>query len=74
MNVDRCVCANLTFVSLKQTARAEGLDFQGLRERTGCCRICNMCEPYVKKMLATGRTSFPPMPMQEDGGGRERSR
>lgn len=60
MSVNRCVCANLTFTALKKTARTNNLDFEALRERTGCCRTCSMCEPYVKRMLATGKTSFEP--------------
>lgn len=58
MSVNRCVCANLTFTALKKTARTNNLDFEALRERTGCCRTCSMCEPYVRRMLVTGRTSF----------------
>jgi NAD(P)H-nitrite reductase large subunit len=59
MSIDRCVCTNLTFSALKRTAEREGLDLEGLKACTGCCRSCALCEPYVKKMLATGRTTFP---------------
>lgn len=56
--VDRCVCQNITLTELKRLHEAEGLDLRGLTERTGCCRGCGLCEPYVRLMLKTGRTSF----------------
>ena len=59
MSIDRCVCTNLTFSALKHTAEREALDFEGLTACTNCCRSCALCEPYVKQMLATGRTTFP---------------
>jgi len=33
-----------------------GLDV--LRDRFGCGRGCALCVPYIRAMLATGRTSF----------------
>jgi len=59
MHVDRCVCHDISFAELKAIAERDGLDFTGLRARTGCGRGCGLCEPYVRLMLRTGRTSFP---------------
>lgn len=61
MGVDRCVCHGLSFERLLATARAEGLDLDGLRARTRCCTACAMCEPYVREVLRTGVTDLPPM-------------
>lgn len=58
MAVTRCLCLNLTFVELHDLAQREGLDFNGLRDRSRCCTGCGMCEPYVRVMLNTGKTSF----------------
>ncbi len=57
--VDRCVCHNRCFDELKALAHAEGLGFEALCERTRCSTGCGMCGPYVRLMLATGRTRFP---------------
>jgi bacterioferritin-associated ferredoxin len=75
MPVNRCICLDVTFETLKRIAITERLDFDALRERTGCCGECGMCEPYVRKMLKTGRTSFGiDEPLGRRGGaGRTRS-
>lgn len=59
MTVDRCVCREKSFAELKSLAEREGLDFESLRDRTGCGASCGLCEPYVRLMLRSGRTSFP---------------
>ncbi len=58
MSVDRCVCMNVPFSEMLEL-RAQGLSFADIRERTGCCSGCGMCEPYVRVALATGRTELP---------------
>lgn len=63
--VDRCLCLDLTFIALRRLAVAQRLDFDALRDRTGCCTGCTMCEPYVRVMLRTGRTSLPVMSPDE---------
>jgi bacterioferritin-associated ferredoxin len=65
MHVDRCICHAVTFAELKEISDRDGLDFAGLRARTGCCRGCGLCEPYIRLMLCTGRTSFPVLSPQE---------
>jgi hypothetical protein len=58
MRVDRCVCVQVTFERLKAMADDGRLDFEALRARSQCCSACKMCEPYVRRMLLTGETSF----------------
>jgi bacterioferritin-associated ferredoxin len=59
MPVDRCVCFNVTLAQLKQYAQEHQCGFDELQRVFGCGRGCSLCVPYVKAMLATGRTSFP---------------
>ena len=57
--VDRCVCANVPLAEMKAIADAhEGADLDFLRRRVGCARGCSLCVPYIRAMLATGRTVF----------------
>ncbi len=72
MSVDRCVCHNVTFASLKALAQqidpraaageadADVVDraLRELRRVTGCTSGCGMCEPYIREMLRSGRTRF----------------
>lgn len=59
MAVTRCICHDRSFEELRSLAAAENLALEQLKERTGCCTGCGMCEPYVRLMLTTGRTTFP---------------
>ncbi len=59
--VNRCVCTGLTFAELKLRSEAIGRDFDALRNQTGCAAGCGLCEPYLRAMLRTGRTSFRPL-------------
>lgn len=59
--VNRCVCTGLSFVELKSRAQAAGGDLEAMRRETGCGEGCGLCEPYVRAMLRTGRTSFRPL-------------
>ncbi len=56
--VDRCVCANVTFIAMKAHVEREGGDMDSLRTLFGCGARCAMCVPYVRAMLRTGRTRF----------------
>lgn len=60
-----CVCTDQSFVELHRIACEQGLGLEQLKLATGCCGGCGTCEPYVRLMLTTGRTSFPVLsPMQ----------
>ena len=64
--VDRCVCMELSFAALAKLAQREGLDFEALKAKTGCCTGCRTCEPYVRLMLKTGQTRFAVLPVNPD--------
>ncbi|MEO1130395.1 MAG: (2Fe-2S)-binding protein [Planctomycetota bacterium] len=59
MAVDRCVCHQVTFTELLRLHREEGLDLEGLQDRTGACTGCGSCEPYVRLTLRTGVVDHP---------------
>lgn len=59
VEVDRCICAGVSFADLLRLARDEGLSLEALAARTGCTKGCGLCEPYVRLALRTGKTSFP---------------
>ncbi|MGP1273588.1 MAG: (2Fe-2S)-binding protein [Phycisphaerales bacterium] len=61
MPVDRCVCHAVPFTELTRLIDAGLRTVDELSERTACCTGCGMCEPYVRLVIATGRTSFPPL-------------
>ena len=66
MAVMRCVCHNVTFLEIRRLHRAVGLGFDEICDRTGCCRGCTTCEPYVRLVLRTGETRFAPLsPVEE---------
>ena len=58
MQVDRCVCFDVNFRTLKVYADEKGCGLAGLTEHFGCGRGCALCVPYTERMLDTGRTSF----------------
>jgi bacterioferritin-associated ferredoxin len=57
--VDRCVCAHVDFAEFKRQADRLGLDLEELCRRTGCGLGCGCCRPYLRVVLATGRTRLP---------------
>jgi bacterioferritin-associated ferredoxin len=65
MAVDRCVCWDVKFSTLIELARREGLTFEQLQQRTGCCTSCRMCEPYVRLALRTGQAVLPVLPPEQ---------
>ncbi len=60
--VTHCLCYDLSFEHLRELAQREGLSFDQLQARTKCSTGCTMCEPYVRLMLKTGKTSLPVLP------------
>lgn len=57
--IDRCVCFDLTFDRLKETAETH--DCKTISELQTVVHFgqqCRLCHPYVEKMLRTGRTCF----------------
>lgn len=59
MAIDRCYCRDLPFADLLVVARQSRCTLDELCERTGCGTGCGLCLPYLRVMLATGRTDLP---------------
>jgi bacterioferritin-associated ferredoxin len=66
LHIDRCVCMDCSFEELKQLAAAKKLDLRGLSRATGCGMGCGLCKPYIKVMLASGKTVFTEMLTEAD--------
>ena len=65
LNIDRCVCTDVTFREMKEWADAQiesnpkSCPTQhDVRAQFGCGTICGLCRPYIAKMLLTGDTEF----------------
>ena len=56
--VTMCVCRRMPFDRLLPIARARGWDLETLVAETGCGAQCGLCRPYLRAMLADGRTAF----------------
>ena len=44
--------------ALLPQARAAGWDLAAVMRETGCGAQCGLCRPYLRRMLATGETTF----------------
>ncbi len=61
MPVDRCICHNISFRQIKEIAEEKGYhDIQELQAEKISSTNCKLCQPYVKEVLRTGKTSFRP--------------
>ena len=61
MSVNRCICHDVSFRDIKETASEKGIySLEQLREEGICSTQCKLCEPYIREMLRTGQTSFEP--------------
>jgi bacterioferritin-associated ferredoxin len=58
VSISMCVCRGVRFDALLPRARAAGWDLQSLMRETGCGAQCGLCRPYLRRMLATGETTF----------------
>jgi bacterioferritin-associated ferredoxin len=59
MNIDRCYCYDETFADLKAVAEETGADsISALQTHVTFGENCQLCHPYVRRMLATGDTVF----------------
>jgi bacterioferritin-associated ferredoxin len=56
--VSMCLCRGQPFARLLPLARAAGWSLADLMRETGCGSACGLCRPYLRRMLATGETSF----------------
>jgi len=59
MTIDRCYCYDQTFAHLKEVADANGADsIEALQAHVSFGENCQLCHPYVRRMLDTGQTVF----------------
>ena len=59
MPIDRCYCYQQTFEHLKAIADATGADsVERLQAHVTFGENCQLCHPYVRRMLETGETVF----------------
>jgi bacterioferritin-associated ferredoxin len=58
MQIDRCVCFDLTFAFVLKDAREKQLTVEQVELSLGCGGGCGLCRPYLRRCLRTGETSF----------------
>lgn len=59
MKIDRCYCYQQTFEALKAVADQTGADsVEALQAHVTFGENCQLCHPYVRRMLETGETVF----------------
>jgi len=56
--ITMCLCRRMSFERLLPLARDAGWDLATLVRETGCGDQCGLCRPYLRAMLADGRTVF----------------
>ena len=65
--IDQCVCFGRDFKELLQIARAKQITtLEALQEETEFGLSCRICNPYVRRMLKTGETTFHVLLTDED--------
>lgn len=73
VRIDRCVCFGRSFAELHAIAvRTHCRTLEELQEETEFGLSCRLCNPYVRRMLATGETLFSELiddaPPPDEGG------
>lgn len=59
MKIDRCICFDRTFEALKDVADSESAtSVEVLQKHIQFGEQCELCHPYVRRMLRTGETWF----------------
>lgn len=59
MTIDRCLCFGQTFAALADVATETGATtVEELQAHALFGRKCQLCHPYVRRMLRTGQTAF----------------
>ena len=67
MPIDRCYCYQQTFAALMDVAENTGAtSIEALQEHVLFGQNCELCHPYVRRMLDTGETSFEDVIRAED--------
>lgn len=55
--VDRCVCFNISFFTIKEKLQS-GLSVAEVKKDIPCCTKCRLCSPYIEEIKKTGKTNF----------------
>ena len=59
LTIDRCVCHQVGFAELLPIARSQQCQsIEGLQQHASFGEGCELCHPYVRRMLRTGETAF----------------
>jgi len=58
ITVTTCICRGVPFDRLWALARERAWTLEDLIRETGCGGNCGLCRPYLRRMLATGETTF----------------
>lgn len=59
MHIDRCYCFQKSFAELKEVAdTTDAATVSQLQEHVTFGENCELCHPYVRRMLRTGETAF----------------
>ncbi len=67
MKIDRCVCFQVTFSTLKGVAREVSCSrLEELQRHITFGQNCKLCHPYVRRMLETGETTFSEVLAEEE--------
>ncbi|PEN12787.1 (2Fe-2S)-binding protein [Longibacter salinarum] len=67
MNIDRCYCFQKPFVELRAIAETTGAtSVEELQQHVEFGKKCQLCHPYVRRMLRTGDTSFDEIIREQD--------
>ena len=65
--IDRCVCFGRSFDELLQIARDKQVTtLEDLQDETEFGLSCRICNPYVRRMLRTGDTTFDELLTEDD--------
>lgn len=67
MHIDRCYCFQQRFADLKAVAeREDARTVEALQAHVTFGTNCQLCHPYVRRMLRTGETVFDRVIHEED--------
>lgn len=67
MRIDRCICYDRTFDELRRVAEANSAhSIDALQRYIDFGLQCELCHPYVRRMLRTGETWFGSILTDED--------
>ncbi|MEM1041618.1 MAG: (2Fe-2S)-binding protein [Bacteroidota bacterium] len=67
VHIDRCYCFSTTFDELKAVAASTGAaTVEDLQDHAVFGHNCQLCHPYVRRMLRTGQVVFQEIVTAED--------